>query len=92
MPPFLAELNTLYRGADVSAAPLSLQMSRTQIADYLGLRIETVSRAIGKLKERNVIDLVESDEIVVLDHGKLREIGKFTDQTPGPTAPRVSSS
>ena len=90
---FLAELNALYRGADVSAAPLSLQMSRTQIADYRGLRIETVSRAIGNLRKRDVIDLVESDEIVVLDYGKLREIGKYTDQAHKPaTAPGVMSS
>jgi len=74
---FLAEVNALYRDGDVSTDPLYLHMSRGQIADYLGLRIETVSRAIGKLKKRNVIGLVESDEIVLLDHGKLREIGKF---------------
>lgn len=74
---FLAEINALYRGRGVSSDPLCLRMSRGQIADYLGLRIETVSRAIGKLKKLNVIGLIESDEIVVLDHEKLREIGKF---------------
>ena len=51
-------------------------MSRAEIADYLGLTIETVSRAIGKLKNRNVIGLVGSDEVVVLDYDRLRQIGK----------------
>ena len=51
-------------------------MSRTEIADYLGLTIETVSRAIGKLKDRNVISLMGSDEVVVLDSDKLRQIAK----------------
>ena len=51
-------------------------MSRTEIADYLGLTIETVSRAIGKLKSRNVIGPIGSDEVVVLDNDRLRQIGK----------------
>ena len=73
---FLAELDSLYRKGVVSAGPLSLKMSRTEIGDYLGLTIETVSRAIGKLKSRDVISLIGSDEIVVLDHDKLRRIAK----------------
>ena len=52
---FLAEIDTLYRQRAVSSGPLSLKMSRTEIGDYLGLTIETVSRAIGKLKKRDVI-------------------------------------
>ena len=51
-------------------------MSRTEIADYLGLTIETVSRAIGKLKYLNVIGLMGSDEVVVMDDNKLRQIAK----------------
>ena len=73
---FLSEIDTLYRQRHVSAWPLSLKMSRAEIADYLGLTIETVSRAIGKLKDRNVIGLLGSDEVVVLDYDRLRQIGK----------------
>lgn len=73
---FLAELDMLYRERYVATRPLSLLMSRTEIADYLGLTIETVSRAIGKLKNRGIISLVESDEVVVLNYTRLREIGK----------------
>ena len=74
---FLAEIDTLYRQRAVSSGPLSLKMSRTEIADYLGLTIETVSRAIGKLKKRDVIGLMWSDEVVVLDNEKLRQIAKI---------------
>ena len=56
--------------------PLSLKMTRAEIADYLGLTIETVSRAFGKLKNRNVIRLMGSDAVVVLDNDRLRRIGK----------------
>jgi CRP/FNR family transcriptional regulator len=73
---FLAEIDTLYRQRAVSSGPLSLKMSRTEIADYLGLAIETVSRAIGKLKNRDVIGLMGSDEVVVMDNNKLRQIAK----------------
>jgi CRP/FNR family transcriptional regulator len=73
---FLAEIDTLYRQRAVSSRPLSLKMSRTEIADYLGLTLETVSRAIGRLKVRDVIGLMGSDEVVVLDNNKLRQIAK----------------
>ena len=51
-------------------------MLACEIADYLGLTIETVSRAIGKLKNRDVIGLMGSDEVVVMDNNKLRQIAK----------------
>jgi CRP/FNR family transcriptional regulator len=70
---FLAEMDTLYRQR---AGPLSLKMNRTEIADYLGLTIETVSRAIGKLKNHDVIGLMGSDEVVVMNNSKLRQIAK----------------
>ena len=38
--------------------------------------VETVSRSIGKLKDRGVISLMASDEVVVLDSDKLRQIAK----------------
>ena len=76
---FLAEISVLYEERHVSAAqPLTLYMGRNEIADYLGLTIETVSRSIGKLKSRNIIALVESGEVVILDFNRLREAGKVT--------------
>jgi CRP/FNR family transcriptional regulator len=55
-------------------------MNRSEIADYLGLTVETVSRSIGKLKKRSVIGLIESDEVIVLDDAMLREIGKVSGE------------
>lgn len=76
---FLAEISALYAERHVSPAqPLTLHMGRNEIADYLGLTIETVSRSIGKLKSRNIIALVESGEVVILDFQRLREAGKVT--------------
>ena len=83
---FLAEIDTLYTQRHVSARPLSLKMSRAEIADYLGLTIETVSRAIGKLKNRNIVGLMGSDEVVVLDNDRLRHIGKVPRDAGGAAA------
>ena len=73
---FLAEIDTRYRNGAASSGPLSLKMSRAEIGDYLGLTVETVSRSIGKLKDRGVISLMGSDEVVVFDNDKLRQIAK----------------
>jgi CRP/FNR family transcriptional regulator, anaerobic regulatory protein len=73
---FLAEMLLVHRRGNSSGAPLHLHMNRTEIADYLGLTVETVSRSIGKLKKRSVISLLESDEVIVLNDALLGEIGK----------------
>jgi CRP/FNR family transcriptional regulator, anaerobic regulatory protein len=44
---------------------IELPLSRTEIADYLGLTIETVSRQIARLRERHVISASNSRRIVV---------------------------
>lgn len=73
---FLVEIDTLYRERHVSQTPLSLLMNRNQIADYLGLTVETVSRSFGKLRKRGIVELVGNDEVLILDPLRLREIGK----------------
>ncbi|MDE2516051.1 MAG: helix-turn-helix domain-containing protein [Rhodospirillales bacterium] len=49
------------------AADVTLAMSRTDIADYLGLTIETVSRTLTKLRRQGLIDLPEIQRIVLTD-------------------------
>jgi CRP/FNR family transcriptional regulator, anaerobic regulatory protein len=73
---FLAEIDRLYRERHVPTRPLPLNMSRAEIAAYLGLTIETVSRAMGKLRKRNIVGIAKGGEIVILDAPKLCEIGK----------------
>jgi len=46
---------------------LELLMTRQDIADYLGLTIETVSRAFGKLKREGVIDIYSAHTVEILD-------------------------
>jgi CRP/FNR family transcriptional regulator len=47
--------------------PLALAMTRSDIADYLGLTIETVSRTFTRLKNEGLISIPANDRIVILD-------------------------
>lgn len=50
--------------ADRDGAPLiCLSMTRQEIADYLGLTIETVSRSFSELKRRGLIVLEKQDRV-----------------------------
>lgn len=53
---------------------LSLPMSRAEIADYLGLTTETVSRAFSVLREHGIISLPRRSEVVVRDAAELKRI------------------
>lgn len=53
-----------------------LPMTRTEIADYLGLTIETVSRVLTKLKTQNVIRLLSLHELRIERPERLRAIAE----------------
>lgn len=53
---------------------IDLPMTRTDIADYLGLTTETVSRVFTVLKGSGCIAANGSSKIYVLDHGALAEL------------------
>jgi CRP/FNR family transcriptional regulator len=57
--------------------PISLSMTRQDIADYLGLTIETVSREISKLKTSNIIKIISSKQLFIKDIEKLKQISKL---------------
>jgi CRP-like cAMP-binding protein len=48
-------------------ADIRLTVTRQEIADYLGLTIETVSRSLTKLKRRGVLSIGKLDEIYIDD-------------------------
>ena len=67
---FLLEMSERLATADA----LELPMSRQDIADYLGLTIETVSRTMTQLVSDRAIGLPSSRHIVLRNCGALRQL------------------
>lgn len=56
---------------------VELPMTRTDIADYLGLTIETVSRVISKFRRAGLIELTHPTTVRVVDMDRLRGIAEI---------------
>lgn len=54
----------------------ALPLSRQQVADVLGLTIETVSRQLTKMKNEGLIDLPSRREVVLLDREALEALAR----------------
>ena len=55
---------------------LDLPMSRNDIADYLGLTIETVCRVMSAFKRIGIIDIPNPHRVELRDRSALAAIGK----------------
>lgn len=56
------------------SAEFEVPLTRSDIADYLGLTVETVSRQITRLKSQGIIDVADNRHIKVPDIETLRDI------------------
>lgn len=73
---FLVRISKRNERAGTDATSLFLPMTRAEIADYLGLTIETVSRNMTKLKLAHVIRLETKSSVTVLDSERLMNIAE----------------
>jgi CRP/FNR family nitrogen fixation transcriptional regulator len=55
---------------------ITLPMTRSDIADYLGLTIETVSRVFSQLRSQGVIQLKASTEVLVKSRHALEDLAE----------------
>ena len=62
---------------------LELPMSRADMADHLGLTIETVSRTVTQLQREKLIDLPSSRRVIILRNvAALRQLDAGDSETP----------
>lgn len=69
---FLLDLPALDPARVTAAGQVRLPMTRSEIADYLGLTIETVSRVLTRLKTSGVISLISLTELRIERPDRLR--------------------
>ena len=71
---FLLMLAQRNERRDGSATKIVLPMTRADIADYLGLTVETVSRVFSKFRKQGLIDLEQCILVTLVDIETLTEI------------------
>ena len=69
------------KGPREKSEHIDLPMTRLDIADFLGLTIETVSRAFSTLKKSGVISFTDSHSCEILKIENIRELGGREDFT-----------
>ncbi len=75
---FMLNLTQRLRTRGFSASSLVLRMTREEIGSYLGLKLETVSRAFSKFQEDGVLE-VKQRQIRVLDADALQALVNGTN-------------
>lgn len=75
---FLLVLSVQAERSGVSSNPLLLLMNRTDIADYLGLTIETISRCFTKLRVQGLIELPDANTVTILSQRSLSAVAGNT--------------
>ena len=86
---FLLNLSGRYAARGYSATCFNLRMTRDDIASYLGLKIETVSRALSKLQKMKYIS-VKGKSIAIESMAALRAFMQG-DSDAKPAAPALAA-
>jgi CRP/FNR family transcriptional regulator len=78
---FLSSLSARYKSRGLSPREFNLSMSRTEIASFLGLAVETVSRTFSRFQEQGLLK-VDRKLVQLLDMQALIALGGGNKQSP----------
>ena len=73
---FLVHQLYLRQGRPAPGTVIALPMSRTDIGDYLGLTLETTSRAFSRLRKEGVISTPDHHSVVIEDQEQLEDLAE----------------
>jgi CRP/FNR family transcriptional regulator len=76
---FLLDVAARYEALGFSGNHFILRMSRADMASYLALKHETVSRALSRLSDENCI-VVERREMRIIDRGNMLRMAGFSSR------------
>lgn len=79
MATFLITFEDRLRESDEEPAVIKLPMARSDIADYLGVTVETISRCLAAMAEEGLIQLLSPRRIIILNHVRMEEIAEGED-------------
>jgi CRP/FNR family transcriptional regulator len=82
---FLKSLSERYRRLKRDPALLTLPMSRYELANYLGLVVETVSRLFTRFQQMGVLE-VRRKNVRILDFAKLEALAAEQSECSAPAA------
>jgi CRP-like cAMP-binding protein len=71
---FIQMLEQFQAARGESARELNLPMSRSDIADYVGMSLESVSRSFRTLKSRRIVDFSSRRQARILDRHQLETL------------------
>lgn len=74
---FLLNLSQRFTLRGYSAAEFHLRMTREEIGSYLGLKLETVSRAFSRFQDEGLIG-VQQKHVRILDHAGLKKLLNYS--------------
>lgn len=86
---FLIELSDRYGALGYSRREFQLRMKRQEIGSYLGLKLETVSRALSALDAAGIIT-VHKKSIEIDDFARLHQCAENAEPTPPAPAARTA--
>ncbi len=70
---FLLNLSARFKARGYSAAEFVLRMTRDEIGEYLGMKLETVSRMLSKFQHKGLV-AAQGKQIRIVDSDGLRQI------------------